>query len=87
MQQRPNIIEGTKRSGRTSVAAPVEEVITQQGERSGGNRNNFVMESDAEGRECRAWFACCLRANASINCNEEKGEYFALGNAFGFCSS
>ena len=51
MQQPPNTIEGTKRSGRTAVAAPVE-VVTQQGKRSGGNRNNCVIE--IEGRESRA---------------------------------
>ena len=88
MQQRPNTIEGTKRSGRRTVAAPVEEVITQQGECSGGNRNNRVIEIGCdEGRRAARGLARRLGANASINCSGEKGEHFILGNAFGFCLS
>ena len=68
MQQRPNTIEGTKRSGRTAVKAPVEEAITQQGERSGGNRNNCVIESDAikAGSAARGLHVACGQMLASI---------------------
>ena len=50
------------------MAAPVEEVITQQGERSGGNRNNCVIESDAmrAGSAARGLHVACGQMLTSI---------------------
>lgn len=62
------------------MVAPIEEVLTQQGERSGGNHNNCVTEIGCdEGRERAQGLAHYLRANASMDCNEGKDRNFALG--------
>ena len=82
MQQRPNTIEGTKRSGRTAVAAPVE-VITQQGERSGGNRNNWVIVIGCdEGRESRARLSTSPGGKCQHQLQRGERRTFRIGERF-----
>ena len=83
MQQRPNTIEGTKRSARTAVAAPVEEVITQQGERSGGNRNNWVIVIGCdEGRESRARLSTSPGGKCQHQLQRRGRRTFRIGERF-----
>ena len=88
MQQWPNTIEGTKRSGRTAVEAPEEEVITQQGERSRGNRNDCVIESGAirAGRAARGLHVACGKMLALV-VTRRKANISHWGALSGFCLS
>ena len=65
------------------MAAPVEEVVTQQGERSGGNRNNCVIEIGRDaGRESHARFSTSPRGKCRHQLQRGERQTFRIGERF-----